>query len=77
MLTLKQVPYELLNKKFRAVQKVVDREVSHVTTSLSDLSSCTNNPLATAEDIISSLDGVSQRLNNLKRKVMLLVLILK
>ena len=27
--TLK-VPYELLNKKFRSAQKILDREISHV-----------------------------------------------
>ena len=34
--TLK-VPYEILNKRFRIAQKHLDREVAHVTVSLTDL----------------------------------------
>jgi macrophage erythroblast attacher len=35
-----QVPYEILNKKFRAAQKNIDREVSHVQAHTNDLESC-------------------------------------
>ena len=57
--TLK-VPYEILNKRFRIAQKHLDREVNHVTTSLTEL-----------ERLIADtdqLDGqtVSQKLENLK-----------
>ncbi len=34
--TLK-VPYEMLNKRFRSAQKVIDREVSHVTGAVSEV----------------------------------------
>lgn len=64
-----QVPYELLNKKFRTVQKVLDREISHVNSSLSELTSCTNKQSLTQHEITTVLDGVTQRLTSLKRKV--------
>ena len=34
--TLK-VPYEILNKRFRSAQKVIEREVSHVNGALADV----------------------------------------
>lgn len=65
------MPYELLNKKFRSTQKVLDREVSHVQGSASELekSLTTQNgtPVATGE-ITRLLGGVVAKLQVLKRK---------
>ena len=68
-LCLFQVPYELLNKKFRMVQKTLDREVTHVMTATSDLGACVSRPDATVQEVSSLLHGVAQRLSSLKRKV--------
>ena len=40
-----------------------------MSSSVSDLSSCTKNPSTTTDDVISSLDGVAQKICTLKRKV--------
>ena len=60
-----QVPYELVNKKFRSVQKVLDREITSATT---DLSSILGHPVATVQEVDELLEGMSQRLSSLKRK---------
>jgi len=73
--TLK-VPYEILNKKFRAAQKVVDREVSHVTTSLGELDKLVQSGLsgddvensATRQGVDSLLASVQEQLAQLKAK---------
>ena len=44
-----------------------------MSSSLSDLTTCTDNTLSTNEDMITSIDGVAQRINILKRKVCLLL----
>lgn len=62
-----------MNKKFRAVQKVVDREVSHVSTAISELNVLTENPSATSDDVIASIDAMAQKINSLKRKVPLAI----
>lgn len=74
--TLK-VPYEILNKKFRAAQKVVDREVSHVTTSLAELDKLLSGgdqddsdakqgvPIQTVDNLLAS---VEEQLAQLKAK---------
>ena len=64
-----QVPYEVLNKKFRAGQKTVDREVSHVQNSISELEkSLFKTPVQV--DQICSLIGVTvEKLQTMKRKV--------
>ena len=66
---LAQVPYEVLNKKFRAGQKTVDREVSHVQNSISELEkSLFRTPVQV--DQICSLIGVTvEKLQTMKRKV--------
>ena len=66
-----QVPYELLNKKFRAIQKILDREVSHVSSSSADLSEAASHPAATVGEISGMLEGVVQKLSSFKRKVSL------
>ncbi|XP_064383762.1 E3 ubiquitin-protein transferase MAEA-like [Halichondria panicea] len=62
--TLK-VPYELLNKKFRSVQKILDREIT-VTTS--DCSTLLSQPTVTGQEVDALLLGVSGKLVSLKRK---------
>ncbi|XP_074108284.1 E3 ubiquitin-protein transferase Katazuke [Cotesia typhae] len=67
--TLK-VPYELLNKKFRSTQKVLDREVSHVQIAANELEKGinNNNGHATTGEISRLLGGVVAKLQVLKRK---------
>nr|XP_061793378.1 E3 ubiquitin-protein transferase MAEA-like isoform X2 [Nerophis lumbriciformis] len=64
--TLK-VPYETLNKRFRAAQKNIDRETSHVTMVVAELEK-TLSSLPVAHSVASLLDGVVEKLNALKRK---------
>lgn len=68
-----QVPYEVLNKKFRAGQKTVDREVSHVQNSITELEkSLFRTPVQV--DQICSLIGVTvEKLQTMKRKVLTLI----
>ena len=67
--TLK-VPYELLNKKFRLTQKNIDREVSHVQSSINDLEKViqSKNEKVSAGKINELLVGVVNKLSVLKRK---------
>ncbi|XP_049778430.1 E3 ubiquitin-protein transferase MAEA [Schistocerca cancellata] len=65
--TLK-VPYELLNKKFRAAQKQLDREVSHVQAAASELEKGLQEEVVGANDISRLLGGMVERLQVLKRK---------
>lgn len=68
--TLK-VPYEILNKKFRSAQKNIDREISHVQNSVTDLEKAVQNRSETPVTIgaISELlNGVVDKLSVLKRK---------
>ena len=65
------MPYELLNKRFRATQKAVDRESSYLTTVANDFSvkirDCNDKIMVKEAD--DMLDNVVQRLQTLKRKV--------
>ncbi len=61
-----QVPYELLNKKFRSVQKILDREITLTTSDCS--TTLLSQPTATGEEVDTLLSGVSGRLVSLKRK---------
>ena len=64
-----KVPYELLNKRFRAVQKILDREITGVTNSTSELSQGVSRPPEMSVGVTSSLLGnIEQRLVSLKRK---------
>ncbi|KDR16975.1 macrophage erythroblast attacher [Zootermopsis nevadensis] len=65
--TLK-VPYELLNKKFRAAQKHVDREVSHVQAAALELERVLHGDIVGASDISRLLGGMVEKLQVLKRK---------
>lgn len=60
--TLK-VPYEVLNKKYRVSQKVIDREVNHLNISLQELKNSSNLTTVT-----KALDNVVENLNVVKRK---------
>ena len=64
-----QVPYEILNKKFRSAQKNIDREVSHVQNACSELEQCIHGGSATVEEVSKALSGVVEKLGILKRKV--------
>lgn len=63
------MPYELLNKKFRAAQKTLDREVSHVQTAAFDLEKGLQQEAVGAKDISQLLGGMVERLQVFKRKV--------
>ena len=65
--TLK-VPYEILNKKFRSAQKNIDREVSHVQSTVADLENSINGDSPNAVQIDTLLNGVIDKLSVLKRK---------
>lgn len=67
-----QVPYELLNKKFRSAQKQIDREVAHVTSAVSELERGLSSNSIQATDITKLLGGMVQKLQVLKRKVNIL-----
>ena len=66
--TLKQVPYELLNKKFRAVQKTLDREITHVTNGTAELSQAVKPNETTVSSVSGYLGNIEHRLVCLKRK---------
>jgi macrophage erythroblast attacher len=59
-----------LNKKFRAVQKILDREITQVTNSTSELSqNVTRSPETTSVSTVSGLLGnIEHKLLSLKRK---------
>lgn len=63
-----QVPYETLNKRFRAAQKNIDRETSHVTMVVAELEK-TLSSCPAVDSVVSLLDGVVEKLSVLKRKV--------
>ena len=64
-----QVPYELLNKKFRGIQKIYDREITSASNTSGELASCAlKSSGATVQEICGFLDGVVQRVSSLKRK---------
>ena len=64
--TLK-VPYEILNKKFRSAQKVLDREVSHVTSSLGEVDRVLGEVVDRVA-ITQQLDNIKEQLVQLKSK---------
>lgn len=64
---LVQVPYETLNKRFRAAQKNIDRETSHVTMVVAELEK-TLSSCPAVDSVVSLLDGVVEKLSVLKRK---------
>ncbi|XP_020562047.1 macrophage erythroblast attacher isoform X3 [Oryzias latipes] len=62
-----EVPYETLNKRFRAAQKNIDREASHVTMVVAELEK-TLSSFPAVDSVVSLLDGVVEKLSALKRK---------
>ncbi|XP_078462166.1 E3 ubiquitin-protein transferase MAEA isoform X2 [Lampetra planeri] len=64
--TLK-VPYETLNKRFRAAQKHVDREASHAVAAVAELERALGG-CSSVGSVVSLLDGVVDKLTALKRK---------
>lgn len=72
-----QVPYELLNKKFRAAQKSLDREVSHVQAAAQELERGLAADTVGAGDISRILGGMVEKLQVLKRKVITDSILLK
>lgn len=65
--TLK-VPYEVLNKKFRAAQKNIDREASHVQSAVTEIEKGVAKRSPTVGELNEILGGVVEKLNILKRK---------
>lgn len=61
------MPYEILNKKFRTTQKTLDREVSHVQQTTSELEKSLGRN-APAKEITKILGGMVDKLQVLKRK---------
>lgn len=62
-----QVPYEILNKKFRIAQKTLDREFCQIQSAASELEKSLADG-QTAGEISRLLGGVVERLQALKRK---------
>ncbi|ETE63135.1 Macrophage erythroblast attacher, partial [Ophiophagus hannah] len=67
LVPLLRVPYETLNKRFRAAQKNIDRETSHVTMVVAELEK-TLSSCPAVDSVVSLLDGVVEKLSVLKRK---------
>lgn len=63
-----QVPYEILNKKFRVAQKNIDREVTRVQSSAEELEKCLLGSPSSSE-VSTVLGGMVEKLTILKRKV--------
>lgn len=66
--TLK-VPYEVLNKKFRATQKVFDREASHVQATAADLEKVVKESGSSLNQIPGLLDQLEERLKEMQQKI--------
>lgn len=63
-----QVPYEILNKKFRTTQKTLDREVSHIQQAATEIDKSSIDEHIKAKDITNLLGGMVEKLQVLKRK---------
>lgn len=66
--TTLKVPYELLNKKYRAVQKGIESKVSHVRSAALELEKGLSAETVKAGDISRLLSGVAEQLSVMKRK---------
>lgn len=64
-----QVPYELLNKRFRSAQKTFDREFHSLASALNEIEKCMESGNATNGSMAVMLDGVAEKLSSMKRKV--------
>lgn len=65
--TLK-VPYELLNKKFRSAQKILDREISHVHQAVTQIEEYIKHCDGDVSGIPVLLETLSERLQQLSDK---------
>lgn len=65
---ISQVPYEILNKKFRTAQKTLDREVAHVQQAALEIERGIAGNNIQTKDITSLLGGMVEKLQALKRK---------
>lgn len=65
--TIPQVPYEILNKKFRIAQKTLDREYNHFQNATSELEKGLDSG-GSAGELTRLLSGVVEKLQVLKRK---------
>ncbi|XP_065071862.1 E3 ubiquitin-protein transferase MAEA-like [Rhopilema esculentum] len=65
--TLK-VPYEILNKRFRNAQKLIDKEVTHISTQMNEIASSASSESTTVEEASNSLGDVVKKLEDFKRK---------
>ncbi|CAG0899609.1 unnamed protein product, partial [Darwinula stevensoni] len=65
---LNKVRYEILNKKFRAAQKTLDREVSHVTMAATELDRSFICGETSPSNISQLIGGVVEKLSIMKRK---------
>lgn len=63
-----RVPYENYRKVFRANQRALERELTAVQTTSSDLSKRAKNGTSNSDDALKSVDGMIGRVENLKRK---------
>lgn len=63
------MPYEILNKRFRNAQKLIDKEVAHISCHLNEVISTTSCENMTVESASDSLTTTVQKLEDLKRKV--------
>jgi len=65
--TLK-VPYEILNKRFRSAQKIIDRELHGLGGQLAEMERHFGSNSATNESAVTVLHGVMEKLQTMKRK---------
>lgn len=63
------MPYEVLNKKFRAGQKTVDREVSHVQNSINELEKSLLKTPVQVDQLCTIIGYTVEKLQTMKRKV--------
>ncbi|CAG0882041.1 unnamed protein product [Cyprideis torosa] len=69
--SLVEVPYEVLNKRFRSAQKTIDRETSHITTATQEIErkmSGDGSTAASTPQIRNLVEGVVEKLAVMKRK---------
>ncbi|XP_018006816.1 E3 ubiquitin-protein transferase MAEA isoform X2 [Hyalella azteca] len=64
-----KVPYEVLNRKFRTAQKVLEREVSAVAACTSEMQAAlSGSPMPRPQQLTQMIRGVMSQVSSLKRK---------
>ena len=63
------MPYEILNKRFRSAQKIIDRELHGLGGQLVEMEKHFGSSDATNESAVKVLHGVMEKLQTMKRKV--------